>query len=387
KRVTFTGGEITLEKKLFQYLDYARTHGGFDHIRLQTNGRLLANRDYAKRLVDGGVDEFFVSLHGPDPETQDTISQREGSFDEAWQGLQNLKDLGVVIMTNTVLTTLNVDTLTQIVERVHPLEPARMEFWNYLPMEDYADERQLLVPMHRLGPAMRSALGRAKELGIRCAVKYVPRCLLGEHGDCIDNTQPDVVIVEEFYDVYPKFACLWEAKCEHAEACLGLTHPYISKFGWEEERLVPTPRTTPWREPQQGLALGSDDPHGDELAPSHHPEWLALVEGVATPPARLEALLLDRRRATFRFAVDGGRVDLVLTRRSDERPALLRTQSFNISYRSLEMENESVRAQLIALIERAARSVRARDQGEMLLDERKGLVGPEAKRRPRRAKA
>src|SRR5688572_28808708 len=83
RRVTFTGGEVTLEEKLFDYIDYARRSGGFDHLRLQTNGRKLADPSFAKRLVDAGIDEFFVSLHGHDRATQDHISQRPGSFDEA----------------------------------------------------------------------------------------------------------------------------------------------------------------------------------------------------------------------------------------------------------------------------------------------------------------
>src|SRR5262249_36764998 len=143
-------------------------------------------------------------------------------FDEALAGIANVKKLGATLITNTVLTTMNVAHLADIVETVRPFAPSRMEWWNYLPMEDYADERGLLAPMSELAPALVAALERAKSYGIETAVKYVPRCLLGEHGDRVDNAQPDVVIVEEFYDVYPKFACLYEAECEHSETCLGL---------------------------------------------------------------------------------------------------------------------------------------------------------------------
>lgn len=387
RRVTFTGGEVTLERRLFDYVTYARTHGGFEHVRLQTNGRRLAEMAFAKRLVDAGVDEFFVSLHGPDAAVQDFISQRPGSFDEAWRGLENLRALGATILTNTVLTTLNVDHLTAIVERVAPLAPARMEWWNYLPMEDKADERGLIVPMARLAPALVAALDAAKAHGIRAAVKYVPMCLLGEHAELVDNTQPDVVIVEEFYDLYPKFACLWEAKCEHAERCLGLTHAYVDKHGWERDRLAPVPRTRPWEEPEDGLAFGTDDPHGASRdAPSEdHPAWRALVDGVAEGHgARLVSVLLDRRRCTFRFALDGASVDLVLTKRSEDRPALVRSRSFDVAYRNLRAaEDDPARARLGPLVEAAARAVVARDRGEMLLDERKGLVGEEALRRRR----
>lgn len=388
RRVTFTGGEVTLEKKLLDYVDYAREHGGFEHIRVQTNGRLMANPAYAKKLVDRGIDEFFVSLHGHDAATQDGISQREGSFAEAMQGLRNLRALGVTLMTNTVLCSWNVAHLREIVELLAPLQPERMEFWNYLPMEDYADERELLAPMAQLGPSLRSALGRAKEVGVPCVVKYVPHCLLGEFADCLDNAQPDVVIVEGFYDIYPRFSCLWEAKCEHAERCLGLTHPYIAKFGWERDLLVPTPRTTPWREPTDGPAVPSDRPKKDAEQPDiQHPEWRALLgDALLRSGVTLVSLALDRRRCTYRLQTPAGStVDLQLTKRTADGPALVRSASFDLTYRSLQLvgggAEESERALLAAAVREAAAAVVQRDAGQLLLDERKGLVGAEALRR------
>lgn len=389
RRLIFTGGEVTLEPKLFDYLAYAREASGFDHIRIQTNGRRLADMAFAKRLVEAGIDEFFVSLHGPDAACQDHISQRPGSFDEAMQGLRNLVELGVCIMTNTVLTTLNVERLVQIVEVVEPFRPSRMEFWNYLPMEDYADTRDLLVPMARLGPAVRDALSRAEALGIQALVKYVPRCVLGDQAHKIDNSQPDVVIVEKFYDVYPEFNCLYEAKCEHSEACLGLHHPYISKFGWDEQLLSPTPRTTPWSEPEYGLALKADAPGEDpEDAPSHvgPPEWQALVDGVAERfDAALDRVHLDRRRCVYRFAIPGGgSVDVVLTALAEDQPALIRSRSFNIHYRNVTGTEKD---RLASIVKAAADAIFNRDRGHLLLDTRKGLVGPGAFRdRPGRSR-
>jgi len=390
RRVSFTGGEVTLEKKLFDYLAYAKASESFDHIRLQTDARLLRDPAFAERLLEAGVDEFFVSLHGPDADVHDFITQRPGSFEQTWRGLLNLRELGATILTNTVMTTLNVDHLAAIVQRVSALEPATMEFWNYLPMADKADELGLIVPMARLMPALRRALDEARERSIRCAVKYVPICLLGEHASSIDNAQPDVVIVEEFYDLYPKFACLWEAKCEHAEACLALTHAYVGKYGWEKSLLVPEPRTKPWVEPDEGLAYGTEKP----LEPSgafprgpaeNEPDpWRALVAGVAPEhDASLASLVLDRRRCTFRFERGQASVDVVLTKRSSNRQALVRSRSFNISYRNLLGLDETGddKAAMAKLIEAVAQTVVSRDAGEMLLDERKGLVGPTSRRK------
>lgn len=387
RRVTFTGGEVTMEAKLFDYVEYARASGSFEHIRLQTNGRLLADPAFAKRLVDAGVDEYFVSLHGHDAATQDYISQRPGSFDEAIAGMENLVELGVCLMTNTVLTTLNQPHLADIVETVQRLQPTRMEWWNYLPMEDYADERELLSPMSKLAPSLREALARAKHYGIETAVKYVPRCLLGEHAGSQDNTQSDVVIVEEFYDIYPKFACAYEAKCEYAEACLGLHHPYITKYGWEEDVLVPYPRTTPWQEPEYGPWIGSDRPGEGDAAATDQPQWASLVEGVAERHgARLQEIIVQRRTCVYRFELAPGvRVDVLLSARTKAH-ALAHSASFDLHYRNIQgdLNQPRLREALAALVKDAVRTVVERDPGGMRLDARKGLVGPEVfRRRPK----
>jgi MoaA/NifB/PqqE/SkfB family radical SAM enzyme len=384
RRVTFTGGEVTLERQLFDYIEYARRSGSFEHIRLQTNGRLLADMSFARKLVDAGVDEFFVSLHGHDAATQDYISQRPGSFDEAIAGMKNLVELGVCLMSNTVLTTLNQAHLAAIVETMRPFAPTRMEWWNYLPMEDYSDELGLLAPMSELAPALREALALARRYAIETAVKYVPRCLLGDHASSQDNTQPDVVIVEKFYEIYPKFSCIYEAQCEYSESCLGLHHPYISKYGWEEQRLTPYPRTSPWDEPEYGLWVGSDRPGEGTAMATDQPLWTALVEGVAEHHgARLAEVVVQRRACVYRFEFGAGvSVDLLLSARSEDH-ALARSASFNLQYRNIkgDLTTPGVRDTLAALVKDAVARVIERDPGGMLLDQRKGLVGAEAFRR------
>jgi cyclic pyranopterin phosphate synthase len=261
-----------------------------------------------------------------------------------------------------------------------------MEFWNYLPMEDYADERDLVAPMRDVAPALRAALAKIRKSGVEARVKYVPRCLLGEFADCHDDAQPDVVIAEKFYDPYPQFACIYEAKCEHSETCLGLHHPYITKFGWEEGRLIPTPRTRPFVEPDDGPWIGSDKP-GEGMAEAlDHPAWRALVEGVAgRHDSSLTTVRLTRRTCSFVFDHAGSSVEVVLSARDEAAPALARTPSFNIHYRAVTGQAREV---LSAIVRDALATIGARDPGGMKLDRRKGLVGGEAeRRRPNRSLA
>jgi cyclic pyranopterin phosphate synthase len=252
-RVIFTGGEVTLERSLPRFAAHARASGAFRHVRLQTNGRKLADAAFTRELVEAGIDEFFVSLHGDTAALHDRITQRPGSFDELIRGFENLAAHPVRRITNTVVHRTNIGAYEGIVAVAHAHGVSEMEFWNYLPMEDHDDERNLIAPLGEAMPALRRALERCAALGIRSVTKYVPRCLLGPHGATLDNSQPDTIIVESFWDEFPRFACLYEALCEHSDECLGLAHDYARKFGWEEDVLAPAPRTRPWSPRAKGV--------------------------------------------------------------------------------------------------------------------------------------
>lgn len=374
-RVIFTGGEVTLEKSLLQFVAHARTSGAFRHVRLQTNGRKLADPTYTASLIDAGIDEFFVSLHGDTAELHDRITQRPGSFDELIRGLENLALHPVRRITNSVVHRTNIAAFEGIVDIAHAHGVSEMEFWNYLPMEDHADERNLIAPLREAMPSLRRALDRCALRGIRSITKYVPRCMLGSHGDTLDNSQPDTIIVESFWDEFPRFACLYEALCEHSDECLGLAHDYVRKFGWEETRLVPTPRTRPWT-PRTLAVDGRPDETAREAAVAErgHPAWEALLAGLPSDVGRLVRVQLNRNQARYTLALAHGdaTVDLVLAARDESTPALARTASFNIFYTQLQGSYE--RAPMERLVRTACERIAAGDDGTLSLDSRKGLV-------------
>jgi len=374
-RVIFTGGEVTLEKSLLQFVTHARTSGAFRHVRLQTNGRKLADPAFTEELVDAGIDEFFVSLHGDTAALHDRITQRPGSFDELVRGLENLARHPVRRITNTVVHRANIGAFEGIVDVAHARGVSEMEFWNYLPMEDHADERDLIAPLAAAMPSLRRALERCAARGIRSVTKYVPRCMLGVHGATLDNSQPDTIIVESFWNEFPRFACLYEALCEHSDECLGLSHDYVRKFGWEERTLVPIPRTRPWT-PRAHDVEGRPDETPDESGGGSrgHRAWEALLDGLPADVGRLVHVRLNRNQARYTLALarGGATVELVLVARQDAVRALARTASFNAFY--TQMTGTYERADMERLLRDACERIAANDDGSLSLDSRKGLV-------------
>ena len=239
--LVLTGSEITLRKDLPELAKKAR-RAGFKHIRIQTHGVHLAKQDYAERLLDAGIDEFFVSVAGSDAKSHDRITAVPGAWDKMLKGMEFLDQFEhVKLLTNTVVTRLSYNLLPALVERLSHLQRlVQMEFWNFWPMAE-TDEKDLCAPHADILPYLRAAIIRARELGRFVEVKNFPECLLGELGDALVNAQPMLIIDPEFWKEFDRngfYQCVHQDICASTE-CLGLNTAYITKFGREAELLQP----------------------------------------------------------------------------------------------------------------------------------------------------
>ena len=241
RRLVLSGGEVTTTRKLPEYVAVARTLPGLEHVRIQTNAVRLADEKYARSLVDAGVDEFFVSIHGPDAAICDGITQKPGSFEQIVAGMRNVVRVGGTLITNTALVQANYRSLAQIVDLVAPIGPRSMEFWNFWPrLHEHA--RDFLVPVAELRPHVVEALSHAIASHVPPVVRWFPRCLLpAELRPYHDDGQPLLLIEEEFWDREPQYGCAYSAQCRafDSKGCSGLSSAYVQQFGWEEELLAP----------------------------------------------------------------------------------------------------------------------------------------------------
>ena len=240
-----TGSEITLHRDLPAWARRAR-QSGFEHVRIQTHGMRLANRDYLEELIDAGVDEFFVSIAGGDAATHDAITCVPGSFDKSVRGLELIEEYeNVTSITNTVVTELSYRQLPLLVERLAPLKKlAQMEFWCYWPMVEQGDKRQLLAAHPEVLPYLREAIHAARALERGVEVKNFPECMLGEDHDALDNDQPKLYIDPAFWDQFLRNGfhhCVYREQCASTK-CLGLNSAYVEKFGEHADLLKPYPK-------------------------------------------------------------------------------------------------------------------------------------------------
>ncbi|HEX4410171.1 MAG TPA: radical SAM protein [Xanthobacteraceae bacterium] len=258
KGLILTGSEITLRRDLPELARRARV-AGFEHIRIQTHGMHLAQEAYCDSLIAAGVDEYFVSVAGPDPETHDAITTVPGSFEKTLRGLELLDRSDAVTLTNTVVTRRSYKLLPAVVDRLaHLKKLVQMEFWVYWPMSE-SDDKDLLASHSEIAPYLREAVSRARALGRGVEVKNFPQCLLGDDAAALVNTQPQLFIDPAFWPEFMRngfYQCVYRDRCASTE-CLGLGTAYIAKYGYDENILNPLPglNDTPSRAP----TLSADD--------------------------------------------------------------------------------------------------------------------------------
>jgi radical SAM protein with 4Fe4S-binding SPASM domain len=111
--LTFTGGEATLRPDLVELVQYAEDVGLVTG--LQTNGRKLRDPAYLDQLLLAGLDHIQITLESHDPAIHDSMVGAEGAWQETVDGIRTVVDADVYMMTNTTMTTENVDGLEETI--------------------------------------------------------------------------------------------------------------------------------------------------------------------------------------------------------------------------------------------------------------------------------
>ncbi len=330
RRIVLSGGEATLEPELLAYIAVARSIPSVEHVRIQTNATRLGSGPLLADLIAAGVDEFFVSVHGADERTTAAITQRPGTFAAIQAGLAAIAASSAQLYTNTCTVQQNYQQLADIVGLIAPLQPAGMDFWNLWPRVDTPVVRRQMVPVTALQPFLMRALDDCQTHKIAATVKWFPRCLLGRHAACQNDSQPTTLIDREYWEAVPSYACLWAGVCSHAQTgCSGLSHAYIETFGWEHDKLRPE-RTA--RVPTSG-----ETDSATAVLPLDAP-LLAWADALnLAPGAELEGWRVAnvaRHQAALRWHLSRGQAQfhVEVRVRDDRLPAWRRTDHVDVSH-------------------------------------------------------
>ena len=115
-RMIFTGGEPTLNPHLKDFCLEASSLGA--HVGLQTNAVRLADAAVLQPLLDAGLAEAFVSLHGASAAVGDTITEAPGTWAKTLVGVDKLLAGNVQVRLNFVMTHANAPELEEFAKLV-----------------------------------------------------------------------------------------------------------------------------------------------------------------------------------------------------------------------------------------------------------------------------
>ncbi|MBK7151566.1 MAG: radical SAM protein [Sandaracinaceae bacterium] len=243
KRVHLTGGEPTIHPDFVRTLQLAKKLGM--RTSVGTIGTMLARPDFADRAVPF-LDEALFSMHGPDAETHDAMTRREGSFVQVTGALAQAQrvnpDFNGYI--NSVITRANVERLPDTVRKARELGAKLLVVSNLTPEGlGFDDYERLTVRLEQLAEILPTIPEVAGDMTIRFF--GVPMCLLGPHRMLSNDLHwdprvtvewgdlPGKVAFQGFYNWTPDRKRVRAAECQGCAwntVCMGVYDRYAEVF-------------------------------------------------------------------------------------------------------------------------------------------------------------
>jgi pyruvate-formate lyase-activating enzyme len=225
--LTFVGGEPALDARLPKAIATARELG-FSAVGLQTNGRALANQaGLFTELVEAGLTDLHLSIHGPSSEIHDFHTGRPGSLDSCIDILTRGQRANLSVVVTTIITRSNLRELP----KMPPLLKRRgVSAWLLEPVRPFgraADGFARIVPRFGMAiPWALHALEQARRHALSAWIRGAPLCSLGPFAGSALTSEPRS---------YPP-PC---TGCPARTRCAGVDPTYLEVFGDSELRPGP----------------------------------------------------------------------------------------------------------------------------------------------------
>jgi len=111
--LSFTGGEATLRKDLPELIAYGKVLGF--RVNLISNGLKLGKMEFARTLVEAGLDSAQISIEADNAELHDSIVDKRGAWEKTVRAVANLQELGVHVHTNSTICAQNIDHVEDLI--------------------------------------------------------------------------------------------------------------------------------------------------------------------------------------------------------------------------------------------------------------------------------
>jgi radical SAM protein with 4Fe4S-binding SPASM domain len=142
---------------------------------------MLARKDRCKELAEVGLDHILTSLPSCDPQLNDLIMGKPGSFEKIIEGIKNAIEAGIRISVNMVLNEATVSTVYKTAELVSKLGCQKLFVTRTVPPSYIEDKSKMLLSPELTKKGLDEAIRARDDFGIMIGslVSY-PLCFLGD---------------------------------------------------------------------------------------------------------------------------------------------------------------------------------------------------------------
>ncbi len=113
------GGEPTMRRDLFAIVKAARERG-FERVKLQSNGMMLAYPEFTQRCAEAGVTEVSFSVKGASADVHDRMVRTPGCFDLMLRGVDAAREAGMAVEADVLVYASTVGELPKVVTLLGP---------------------------------------------------------------------------------------------------------------------------------------------------------------------------------------------------------------------------------------------------------------------------
>lgn len=152
-QITIGGGDPTMYQEWRGLVETAKKAGLFVH--LDTNGIGLRDRVTDKAALQSYVDLVGIPIDGPNSSIHSLVRGQSKHFDVVLDRIRWLREIGVAIKINTIVTRVNVAALQETAELVRSLAPSAWSVYEYWPLAAGGASREKWdEPKERLAEAI-----------------------------------------------------------------------------------------------------------------------------------------------------------------------------------------------------------------------------------------
>lgn len=139
-QITIGGGDPTMYREWHGLVETAKRGGLFVH--LDTNGIGLRDRDSDKATLRSYVDLIGIPIDGPTALIHGLVRGQPKHFDIVIDRIRWLREIGIAIKINTIVTSMNFAMLKETAELIQSIAPSTWSVYEYWPLAAGGERRE-----------------------------------------------------------------------------------------------------------------------------------------------------------------------------------------------------------------------------------------------------